>query len=54
MVSFGEIWNWVNIHSGNGLLPNGTKPLPCNIHLGAISQEMLKIYIYPWHEFEDD
>ena len=21
-------WNWVNIGSGNGLLPDGTKPLP--------------------------
>ena len=22
------IWVWVNIGSGNGLLPDGTKPLP--------------------------
>ena len=21
-------WNWVNIGSGNGLMPDGTKPLP--------------------------
>ena len=42
---------WVNIGSGNGLLPDGTKPLPdamdfslvkCfGIHLRAVSQELL-------------
>ena len=41
---------WVNIASGNGLLPDGTKPIPepmltCHqrfgIHLHSISQEML-------------
>ena len=42
---------WVNIGSGNGLLPNSTKPLPepmltdhqwksSDIHIRAISQEM--------------
>ena len=42
---------WVNIGSGNGLLPDGTKPLPepmltdhqwspSGIHIRAISQEM--------------
>ena len=42
---------WVNIGSGNGLLPDGTKPLPepmlndhqwspSDIHIRAISQEM--------------
>ena len=42
---------WVNIGSGNGLLPDGTKPLPepmltdnqwspSDIHMKAISQEM--------------
>ena len=42
---------WVNIGSGDGLLPDGTKPLPepmfalssentSDIHLRAISQEM--------------
>ena len=38
---------WVNIGSGNGLMPDGTKPLPepmltyhSDIHLTAISQEM--------------
>ena len=43
----GEIW--VNIGSGNGLLPDGTKPLPepmltdhqwSDIYITAISQEM--------------
>ena len=43
---------WVNIGSGNGLLPDGTKPLPepqksssnvfCGIHVRAISQWVLK------------
>ena len=44
--------NWVNIGSGNGLLPDVTKPLPgpiisevCGIHLGALAQEMLEISI---------
>ena len=41
---------WVNTGSGNGLLPNGTKPLPepvefCGIHLTTISQKTLKISI---------
>ena len=27
MTPYGDI-NWVNIGSGNGLLPDGTKPLP--------------------------
>ena len=33
---------WVNIGSGNGLLPDGTKPLPepSDIHIRAISQVM--------------
>ena len=40
---------WVNIGSGNGLLPDGTKPLPepmltdpqfSDIHIRAISQDM--------------
>ena len=41
---------WVNIGSGNGLLPDGTKPLPepvdwssvksSDIHIRAISQEI--------------
>ena len=40
---------WVYIGSGNGLLPDGTKPLPeltdrqwspSDIHISAISQEM--------------
>ena len=42
---------WVNIGSGNGLFPDGTKPLPepmltdhyrssSDIHIRAISQEM--------------
>ena len=42
---------WVNIGSGNDLLPDGTKPLPepmlsksksRDIHIRAISQEMLQ------------
>ena len=44
----------VNIDSGNGLLPDGTKPLPepmltnhklgyCGIHLRVVLREMLKI-----------
>ena len=47
---------WVNIGSGNGLLPDGTKPLPepvltnhswglVAIHQRAILQEMRKISI---------
>ena len=44
---------WVNIGSGNGLVPDGTKPLPepmltnhqWGIHMIVISQEMLKISI---------
>ena len=43
---------WVNIGSGNGLLPDGTKPLPepniclsskvfCGINRGAVSEEVL-------------
>ena len=47
---------WVNIGLGNGLLPDGTKPLPepiltnyqsclMGIHLKAISLEMLEISI---------
>ena len=37
---------WVNFVLGNGLLPDGTKPLPepkifCVIHLPAISQGVL-------------
>ena len=46
---------YVNIGAGNGLLPDGTKPLPepmltnaqwgcCGIHLIAMSQEILKIF----------
>ena len=40
---------WVNIGLGNGLLPDGTKPLPepmltdhqsSDIHMRAVSQEM--------------
>ena len=40
--------NWVNIGSGNGLLPDGTKPLPEPIltyHQRALSLEDLKISI---------
>ena len=39
--------NWVNIGSGNGLLPDGTKPLPepmfrsFSVHVRTISQEIL-------------
>ena len=52
------IWNLVNIDSGNGLLPNGTKPLPepmltnhgilsiFRIHLRKSSQEMLKVSVH--------
>ena len=50
MVSF----IWVNIVSSNGLLSNGTKPLPessvdlssmgfCSIYMKAVSWELLKI-----------
>ena len=53
---------WINIGSGNGLLPDGTKPLPepmltewssvksTDIHIRAISQEMpqLSISKIPW------
>ena len=52
---------WVNIGSNNGLLPDGTKPLPkpmfewssvksTNIHIRAISQDMpqLSITKIPW------
>ena len=43
----------VNIGSGNGLLPDGTKPLPepmltlrsCGIHPKSITQGMLKTFI---------
>ena len=44
----------VNIGSGNGLLPDGTKPLPepflliirlYDFHIRAISQELLKTHI---------
>ena len=55
-----EIWDIFG--SGNGLLPDGTKPLTepiltyhvrsCGIHLRAILQEMFK-EIYPWYEFEN-
>ena len=51
----------VNIGSGNGLLPDGTKPLPepmltihpssLGIHLREISQEMPQISIFG--EFEN-
>ena len=49
---------WVNIGSGNGLLPDGTKPLPeqmltsessvksSDIHIKEISQEMPQPSIY--------
>ena len=40
--------NWVNIGSGNGLVPDGTKPLPepmLTNHQMTISHEMLKIAI---------
>ena len=40
--------NWVNIGSGNGLVPYGTKPLPepmLTNHQMAISHEMPKIVI---------
>ena len=40
--------NWVNIGSGNGLLPDGTKPLPepmLTYHQRALSWEDLKISI---------
>ena len=49
--------NLLNIGSGNGLLSDGTNPLPepmltnhfsmtaCGIHLKVISQEMLHIFI---------
>ena len=46
---------WVNIYSGNGLLPDGIKPLPepmltdhesSDIHIRAISQESItKIHL---------
>ena len=48
---------WVNIGSGNGLMPDGTKPLPEPMltndqwdvvtftHLIAISHKILKIFI---------
>ena len=52
------IWhhrNWVNTGSGNGMMPDGTKPLPKpmltslityhDIHLKAIFQVMLKISV---------
>ena len=53
----------VNTGSGNGLLPDGTKPLPEQYWL--ISSEVLLIIhlgnfrgsaedIYPWYEFEND
>ena len=53
---------WVNIGSGNGWLPDGTKPLPepmldlssegfCGILLRTISQGLLKVSGY---EFEKD
>ena len=29
-------WNWVNIGSGNGLLPDGTKPLPEPVDLSLV------------------
>ena len=49
---------WVNIGSGNGLLPDGIKPLPepmltdyqsSDIHIRAISQEMLQSSITKIH-----
>ena len=52
-----RIWqevHGINNGSGNGLVPDGTKPLPdvesstmgsCNIHPRVISQEVLKIYV---------
>ena len=55
---------WVNIGSGNGLLPDGTKPLPepmlrsLGIHLRALSLDdvkipvnktRLKIAVLKWH-----
>ena len=50
-MSDGDI-DLVNHGSSNHLLPDGTKPLPepmfiriVSIHLRAISQEMLKIFI---------
>ena len=50
MTPYGDMW--VNIGSGNGLLPDGNKPLPepmltyrhfLGTHLKPISQEVLKI-----------
>ena len=51
--------NYVNIGSDNGLLPDGTKPLPdpmLTIHqLGLVAFMFLwnAQDIYPWYEFEN-
>ena len=55
LINCGLIENFVNTGSGNSLLPDGTKPLQqlmltnhqCVIHLRAISQVMLNIYLFP-------
>ena len=54
--------NWVNIGSGNGLLPDGTKPLPepvlTNHHWGLVALlpngnfTLNAYHIWPWYEFE--
>ena len=52
---------WINIGSGNGLLPDGTKPLPepmLTYHQSSPvaftwGQFHTKCSIYPWHEFEN-
>ena len=52
---------WINIGSGNGLLPDSTKPLPESMltnHLWGLvvftSQEMCNIYIYIYsYDFEN-
>ena len=43
------MWILVKIGSGNGLLPDGTKPLPEPIYPRAILHEIVKI----WYEFQN-
>ena len=39
--TIGSCWYWVNIGSGNGLVPSGNKPLPEPI--------LTQIYVTMWH-----
>ena len=52
VMPYGDVWIWVNIRLGNGLLLDSTKPLPEPMFIikgilwGAVSQELLKKWIW--------